>query len=81
MHSVGWLAYWGLWLEEWKDFVKPLASLKDQLDVLIVTTDDISVHMPNKSKRKASTVEHVNIDEESVVNLHQRKKNWASSQT
>ena len=80
MYSAGWLAYWGVCLEEWKGFVKPSASLRDQLDVPIVTIDDISLRMPNKTKRKASTIELDDDEDENAPNLHQRKKKCVSSQ-
>ena len=60
--------------------MKPSASLRDQLDVPIVTTDDISLRMPNKPKRKASTIELDDDEDESVPNLHRKKKNCVSSQ-
>ena len=60
--------------------MKPSTSLRDQPDVPIVTTDDISLRMPNKPKRKASTIELDDDEDESVPNLHRRKKNCVSSQ-
>ena len=56
------------------------SDLRDQLDVLIVTTDNISLQMPNKPKKKAFTIELVDDEDESVSNLHRRKKNYVSSQ-
>ena len=60
--------------------MKPSTSLRDQLDVPIVTTDDISLRMPNKPKRKASTIELDDDEDENAPNLHQRKKKCVSSQ-
>ena len=59
--------------------MKPSTSLRDQLDVPIVTIDDISLRMPNKPKRKASIIEHDDDEDKSVPNLHRRKKNCVSS--
>ena len=60
--------------------MKPLTSFRDQLDVPIVTIDDISLQMPNKPKRKAFSIELVDDEDKSVSNLHGRKKNYVSSQ-